>query len=115
MFDFENLDVYKKTKVFNHATRKFLQNVNFDLSTKSQLRRASMSIALNIAEGSGRNSKKDKRKYYIISRGSVFECVAILEILMEEGWLKQPQYLELYTKAEELSKMLYSMIKSLEN
>ena len=77
MFDFEKLEVYKKTKQFNQIVYHFVQQQKVDKVTYDQLRRASFSIMLNIAEGSGRFTKPDKRNFYIIARGSVFECVAI--------------------------------------
>lgn len=50
MFDFEKLDVYQKAKNFNSQGYKYIQtNKNFDSTTKNQLRRASLSIMLNIA------------------------------------------------------------------
>jgi len=114
MFDFEKLEIYKKSKTFNRAIQKVILSVNPDSTTKNQLRRASLSIVLNIAEGSGRNSKSDKRHFFVISRGSVFECVAILDILNDEQKLGKEQFGWLYFQAEELSKMLFAMIKSLE-
>ncbi len=61
MFDFEKLDVYQKAKAFNaQVYRCIISNKNFDTTTKNQLRRASLSIMLNIAEGSSRFSKADR-------------------------------------------------------
>jgi four helix bundle protein len=68
---------------------------------------------LNIAEGSGRYSKRDKRHFYVISRGSCFECVAIFDYLKEINALTSNQFDEFYTQLEELSKMFFSMIKGL--
>lgn len=84
MFDFEKLDVYKKAKIFNSEIRTFIKISKLDPTTKDQLRRASFSIVLNIAEGSGRFSKADRRNFYVISRSSVFECIAILDVLKDE-------------------------------
>ena len=82
---------------------------------KDQLGRASFSIALNIAEGSGKFSKADRKNYFITSRGSVFECVAILDILCDEGLLNKVDF-ECYLKmADELSRILYAMIRNLSN
>ena len=78
MFDFEKLIVYTKAKRFNKKVNDFLNSSKLDRTTNDQLRRASFSIMLNIAEGSGRYSKADKRNFYVISRGSAFECVAFL-------------------------------------
>ncbi|TSJ40068.1 four helix bundle protein [Fluviicola chungangensis] len=62
MFDFEKLEVCKKAKAFNKEVYSFLRNTkSIDVVTKNQLRRASLSIVLNIAEGTGRFSKADKQ------------------------------------------------------
>jgi four helix bundle protein len=89
------------------------QNKNFDPTTKNQLRRASLSIMLNIAEGSSRFSNADRRDFYVIARGSAFECVAIFDFMKEEKLLDEDLYNDLYLKSEELSKMIYAMIKNL--
>lgn len=88
---------------------------SLDATTKNQLRRASLSIVLNIAEGTSRFSKADRRNFCIISRGSVFECVAILDMLKDDDQLTIDQFTSLYSQAEEISKMLFAMIRNLEN
>ena len=114
MFDFEKLEVYQKAKSFNRGIRAGILNYSqLDNATKNQLTRASMSVMLNIAEGAGRFTKPDKRHFYIIARGSVFECVAILDFLQDEGSIEQSTYLKFYDLAEELSKMLFSTIRKL--
>jgi four helix bundle protein len=113
MFDFEKLHIYQKAKLFNSEIRAFMKSSNLDPTTKDQLRRASFSIVLNIAEGSGRFTKPDRRNFYIISRSSIFECIAILDVLKDEEVLEKKRYEEFYVQAEEISKMLYGMIKNL--
>ncbi|PLX15011.1 MAG: four helix bundle protein [Marinilabiliales bacterium] len=81
MFDFEKLLVYKKAKEYNKEVLSFLSEAKIDKVTNDQLRRASFSIMLNIAEITGRFTKRDRRNFYVISRGSVFECVAIFDYL----------------------------------
>ena len=61
MFDFEKLTVYIKAKSINAEIKTFIQSSKRDPTTKDQLRRASFSIVLNIAEGTGRFSKADKK------------------------------------------------------
>jgi four helix bundle protein len=88
MFDFENLEVYKKAKAFNSTvTKTILQIETLDGVTKNQLRRASLSIVLNIAEGISRFSKADRKNFCVIARGSVFECVAVFDILKDNDQL----------------------------
>lgn len=113
MFDFEKLDVYKKAKAFNASIRQFIGEMKLDPTTKDQLRRASFSVVLNLAEGSGRFSNADRRRFYVIARSSIFECVAILDILKDEGTLEIERFQSFYSNAEELSKIMFAMIKNL--
>ena len=113
MFDFEKLNVYSKSKVFNKSIHSFLIGHKLDRTTKDQLRRASFSIMLNIAEGSGRFTNRDKRNFYIIARGSTYECVAIFDYLKDIEQLDTNDFHQYYSLLEEISKMLYAMIKGL--
>jgi four helix bundle protein len=54
-------------------------------SLRDQLDRASASILLNIAEGSGRFARADKAQFYLIARGSAMECAAVLDVLVSRG------------------------------
>ena len=114
MFDFERLEVYHKTKQFNIATADFLKNNKPDRVTHDQLRRASFSIMLNIAEGSGRYTRPDKRNFYVVARGSVFECAAVFDYLRDVEGINEESFQGFYAKLEEISKILYALIRSLE-
>jgi four helix bundle protein len=114
MFDFEKLDVYKKAKIFNSGLREFIKTTKLDSTTRDQLRRASFSIVLNLAEGSGRFSHPDRRNFYVISRSSIFECIAILDVLKDESIIEEGAFRGFYNQAEELSKILFAMIKNLQ-
>ena len=113
MFDFEKLTVYQKAKEYNKAITKFLEGKQLDKVTDNQIRRASFSIMLNIAEGTGRITRPDKRNFFVISRGSAFECVAILDYLLDNGKIQKDQFKAFYRMLEEISKMLYKMIQGL--
>ena len=115
MFDFEKLKVFDKARFFNRRIRKeILRSTNLDNTTKYQISRATLSIMLNIAEGAGRFTSPDKRKFYIIARGSLFESTALLELLLDENVINKEKYKEFYGLAEELSRMLFVMIRNLE-
>jgi four helix bundle protein len=113
MFDFERLKVYQKAKLFKAEIRMFIKQNALDLTTQDQLRRASFSIVLNLAEGSGRFSKKDRRNFFIISRSSLFEVIAILDVLKDEKAIAGEKFNFFYDRAEELSKIIFTMIKNL--
>ena len=78
-----------------------------------QLGRASFSVPLNIAEGSGKFSKADRKNYFTNARASLFECVAVLDILSDENSISKTEAENLMRDADELSRILYAMIKNL--
>jgi len=69
---------------------------------------------LNIAEGTSRFSNKDRKNFFVIARGSAFECAAILEYLFETEEITQQGFLESEQRLEEISKMLFGLIKNLD-
>ncbi len=113
MFDFEKLKVYQNAKILNKAVLSFLKNrKEIDYYIRDQLKRASISTVINIAEGSGKFSKADKKNFYTISRGSVYECVSLFELIFEEGQATREEFNYFYHNFEELSKMLLGLINS---
>lgn len=79
-----------------------------------QLIRASTSIPLNIAEGSGRWHKGDKKQFLWIARGSVFECVAITQATNQHKAIPPETYDKAYATLESLSKMLTKLIQAVD-
>jgi len=114
MFDFQKLVVYTKAKDFANEVIVFLNQNHFDKSINDQLKRASLSIMLNIAEGSSRFSNKDRRNFLIIARGSAFECVAIFDFLHDNHHIEESFFKKNYDNLEEISKMLFALINKLE-
>ncbi len=109
MFD----KVYHDAKALNKDILYFVKNSKqTDSYLRDQLRRASISIVINIAEGSGKFSKADKRNFYTISRGSAYECVSVLDIIHEEQQLSDEDYKKFYSRYEIISKMLLGLINS---
>ena len=69
-------------------------------------------MVINIAEGSGKFSKGDKRNFYTIARGSVYECVSLLELIHEDGIIAKEEFNNFYSDCAEVSRMLLGLINS---
>ena len=80
----------------------------------SQLNRAAVSIACNIAEGWGRESKKSFIQFLRISRGSLFEVDTLLIIAVGQKYLDNNKYQGFSEQIDEIGKMLNSFIISIE-
>ena len=80
-FAFERLDVYQRAIEFLVvAARIISESPGGNASLTDQLRRAALSVPVNVAEGVGRSSVADRRRHYAIARGSAMECAAILDV-----------------------------------
>jgi four helix bundle protein len=115
-FTFEKLLVYQKSVDF--AERDSVLTADFPRGfyyLADQLNRASLSIAANIAEGNGRFTKPDRKNFFGIARGSVQECVPLLEIAKRRALIGEGDHTFLKADLEEISKMLSGLIKGLEN
>jgi four helix bundle protein len=115
MFNFEKLDVWHKAIAFADlvysVTRTFPSDERFGLT--NQMRRASVSISSNIAEGSSRVSKNDFARFIEIATGSVFEVVSQSMISKRQSFLSEEDYQRIYIAAEEQSRMLSGLRKAL--
>ena len=114
MFDFCKLDVYQKAKAFCILMTRLLSSAKIDRVTHDQLRRASFSIMLNIAEGSSRFSNRDRKNFMVVARGSAFESAAIHEYMNAIGEIRDDDYKCHIESLEEISKMLFGLISRLD-
>jgi four helix bundle protein len=69
-------------------------------------------MVINIAEGTGKLSKNDRKNFYVISRGSVFESASLLEMLYDEGLVSSSELTSLKCDLEEVSRLLSGLINS---
>ena len=114
MFDFERLEVYRKAHALTLRILRILYVAkDIDPYMKDQLKRASLGVVLNIAEGTGRVSRADKKHFYTMARGSVFECVSMVKVLSDLELLNEGQYDQFYSGYEEISKMLLSLFRNI--
>src|SRR3954452_14946102 len=81
-FDHEKLDVYRQAIAFCAWTGDLASSIAAEPVAKDQLDRGSTSIPLNIAEGKGKFSNKDRARFLEIARGSALECAAALDVLV---------------------------------
>ena len=112
-FLFEKLLVYQKAIAFADAVctmaRGFPRGYYF---LTDQLSRAALSVAANIAEGNGRFTKPDRRHFLGIARGSVQECVPLLELAYRQGVLDGTTHQQLRARLEEIARMLSGLINA---
>ncbi len=115
-FAFEKLQVYQKAVAFADEvctlSKSFPRGYFF---LADQLNRAALSIAANIAEGNGRFTKPDRKNFFGIARGSVQECVPLLELAHRQELLPDGQHLQMKQDLEEIARMLSGLIKGVEN
>ena len=99
----QKLDIYCVSKSFVQECYKLTKSLPVDekFGMISQIRRAALSVHLNIAEGSSRKSGQERKRYYEIARGSVIEIDAALDVANELAYLNNL----------ELQKIGESMIK----
>jgi four helix bundle protein len=79
------------------------------------LNRAALSIAANIAEVNGRFTKADRRNFFGVARGSVQECVPLLELALRRGLLSTADHEAMKSQLEEIARMLGGLITGVEN
>ncbi len=105
---FEDLEVWIEAKNFSVSIYKLSDISSFknDFSLRDQIRRASVSIVSNIAEGFERNGNKEFRQFLSYAKGSAGEVRAQLYILKELNYISNENFNELYLQIENISKML---------
>jgi len=100
------LEIYKTTKKF---PREELYGIT------NQLRRASASIAANIAEGFSRYHYNDKIRFYHNARGSVSETQNFLFLARDLSFLKEKEFKDIFDLSEEVNKLINGLVRSIEN
>lgn len=104
-YNFENLEVWKLSVSINKAVKQIVKGLPSEEKyvLADQLRRAALSISLNIAEGWGRKTKKDFGRFVSNATGSALEVIAGLKVAQDLGYLKEDEL----GKLNELLKELY--------
>ena len=111
-FDHEKLEVYREAILFIAWLSALLEGTVRIGEVKDQLDRASTSIALNIAEGNGKYTPKDRCRFFDIAHGSALECAAGLHILVARTKLTPDQIRPGKERLHRVVRMLIGLIKS---
>jgi len=115
--NFKELKVWQKSRVLAKnifvVTKKYPREERFEIV--SQMRRSVISIASNIAEGSGRNSNKDFRRFLDIALSSAYELETQVIISFDLEYISEKDYKNLSNDIHEVEKMIYGFRKSLSN
>ena len=112
-FKFESLDVWKRGIDFADTMFSVADGLpqKYQFSLGEQLRRASLSIPTNVAEGSGRGGVKEKKYFYRIAKGSVYEVVSLLVMVGKRGFLDRDVYRKHYREANEIAAILTALVQ----
>lgn len=115
-FRFEKLEVWQEARKINQViyrlTKRFPREEVYAMT--SQIRRASVSVCANIAEGSGRNSDKDFAHFLEQSYGSLMELASIFFLSSDEGYVTEAELDPVLNEMERLAKRIASLNRSLE-
>ncbi|MBK9105072.1 MAG: four helix bundle protein [Saprospiraceae bacterium] len=113
MFDFEKLDVYNHLRALNKEVLKFLYAApEIDPFLKEQWKTATVNAAINLAEGVGRIVDAEKKQYFTVSRGAIFESVSLMHIVSDLNQISQADFTTFYDQYETVSKMLLGLYRS---
>jgi four helix bundle protein len=114
-FRFEKLEVWQEARAINRSlyrlTRKFPRQELFAMT--SQIRRASISVSSNIAEGSGRNSDKDFAHFLEQSYGSLMEVASVFYLALDENYVTETDLDPLFDGIEKLARRIAALNRSL--
>jgi four helix bundle protein len=110
MFDHEKFEAYQLSIRYWESILAILDHISFGSGIiKDQLRRAASSISLNIAEGCGRVKIDDRKRFYVIARGSALECAAISDLLIRS----QPELIAALFETKQILRSIVNILSSI--
>ena len=110
-FDHEKLNAYQVSLAFNEWVGKLLPSIEAKAAAKDHLNRAAISIPLNIAEGNGKFSKRDRARFFDIARGSALETAASLDVLVSRKLMTSTQVISAKEQLVQIVNMLVGLLK----
>ena len=113
---YKNLIVWQKSLHYANTVISLIDSLETSRThyrLYEQLEASVTSVPMNIAEGKGRNSKREFMQFLFIARGSLYETLTLLEIFKLRGWITEAHFDEFEIKSNEIAKMINSLIKAL--
>ena len=112
---FEDIIAWQKARQITNEVYQVTKDGEFarDFGLRDQIRRASVSIMANIAEGFARRSDKDFAHFLNIARSSTAEVQSHLYLAVDQGYIEQNEFEEIYNQLEEESKMIFALVRHL--
>jgi four helix bundle protein len=114
---FEEINSWQKARLFNKRISLITENINFkkDFDFIRQIRRASISITSNVAEGFERNTDKEFIYFLYVAKASAGEVRSQLYLAFDLNYITKQEFEELLESVTEISKLLSGFIKYLES
>ena len=112
---FEDILAWQKAREVTKLVYSCTRTGDFakDFGLRDQIRRASVSIMANIAEGFGRRSDKDFANFLNMSRSSTAEVQSHLYVALDQAYIDSADFEVIYNKLEETSRMIYALAQHL--
>ena len=112
---FEDIQAWRDARTFVKEVYPFCRNIESkrDYSLADQMKRASVSIMANIAEGFAKKSPKEFGHYLFIAKASAAEVQSHLYVALDQAYLSQSEFSTLFTQLETIQKRLSNFIKYL--
>lgn len=112
---FEDIQAWQKARELNREVYSVTSRSDFarDFALRDQIRRAAISIMLNIAEGFARRSHKEFAQFLYIAHGSAAEVQSALYVALDQQYIDHKNFKELYQNTDEISRMIAGFIKYL--
>jgi four helix bundle protein len=113
---FEQIVSWQKARSLNKKIYRITANDSFrrDFALKDQIRRASISISSNIAEGYGRKTDKEFIYFLNVAKASCYEVKSQLYLALDVDYLDMEMFKDIYAICDDISKTVHGLIKHLE-
>ena len=115
-FGYEDLDVWNRAVDFAVRVIELVETVDTGrrhYRLFEQIEASSTSVSMNLAEGKGRNSKKEFVQFCYIARGSLYETITLLEIFKRKTWISEADFSFIKSEGIEIASMIKGLINAM--